>query len=46
MAWHIANGHRSEAVRIYERCERALSRDLDTEPEEQTRKVYRRIIGG
>jgi DNA-binding SARP family transcriptional activator len=46
MAWHLANGHRSEAVRVYERCERALSRDLDTEPEEQTRKVYRRIIGG
>jgi DNA-binding SARP family transcriptional activator len=46
MAWHITNGHRSEAVRIYERCERALSRDMDMEPEEQTRKVYRRIIGG
>jgi ATP/maltotriose-dependent transcriptional regulator MalT/DNA-binding SARP family transcriptional activator len=46
MTWHIDNGHRSEAVRTYERCERALSRDMDMEPEEQTRKIYRRIIGG
>jgi DNA-binding SARP family transcriptional activator len=46
MTWHLANGHRSEAVRTYERCERALSRDMDMEPEEQTKKIYRRIIGG
>jgi ATP/maltotriose-dependent transcriptional regulator MalT len=46
MTWHITNGHRSEAVRMYERCERALSRDMDMEPEEQTRKLYRGIIGG
>jgi ATP/maltotriose-dependent transcriptional regulator MalT len=46
MTWHITNGHRSEAVRTYERCERALSRDMEMEPEEQTRKIYRRIIGG
>ena len=46
MSWHVANGHRSEAVRTYERCERALSRDLDMEPDEQTRKIFQRIIGG
>ena len=46
MSWHSTNGHRSEAVRMYERCERALSRDMDMEPDEQTRAIYRRIIGG
>jgi DNA-binding SARP family transcriptional activator len=46
MAWHLANGHRSDAVRTYERCERALSRDMEMEPEEQTKKIYRRVIGG
>jgi LuxR family transcriptional regulator, maltose regulon positive regulatory protein len=46
MTWHLANGRRSEAVRTYERCERALSRDMDMEPEDQTRKIFRRIIGG
>jgi len=46
MSWHVASGHRSEAVRTYERCERALSRDMEMEPEEQTRRIYRRIIGG
>jgi DNA-binding SARP family transcriptional activator len=39
----VSDGRRSEAVRTYERCERALSRDL--EPKEKTRKLYRSIIG-
>ncbi len=30
----------------YECCERSLSRELDLEPEERTRKIYRSIIGG
>ncbi len=46
MMRHLAAGRRSEAIRCYERCERALSRDLDLEPEEKTRKLYRNIIGG
>ncbi len=46
MQRHLAGGQRTEAIRIYERCERALSRDLDLEPEEKTRKLYRSIIGG
>ena len=37
---------RSDAVRTYERCERALSRELDLEPEEKTKRLYRSIIGG
>jgi ATP/maltotriose-dependent transcriptional regulator MalT/DNA-binding SARP family transcriptional activator len=42
----LSDGRRSEAIRVYERCERALSRELDLEPEEETRKIYRSIIGG
>ncbi len=46
MARYLAAGQRSAAIRCYERCERALSRDMDLEPEEKTRKLYRSIIGG
>lgn len=46
MIHHLSGGQRGEAIRTYERCERALSRDLDLEPEEKTRKLYRSIIGG
>ena len=46
MARHIAAGQRSEAVRIYERCELALRKELDIEPDDQTRRLYRSIIGG
>ncbi len=42
----VSDGRRNEAIRTYERCERALSRELDLEPEEETRKIYRDIIGG
>jgi DNA-binding SARP family transcriptional activator len=41
-----SEGRSSEAVRIYERHERTLRRDLDMEPEERTKKLYRNIIGG
>ena len=48
--WLMARYHsldrRSDAVRTYERCERALSRDMDLEPEEKTKRLYRSIIGG
>jgi len=46
MAWHLAAGQRSDAVRIYERCQLALRKELDIEPDDQTRMVYRSIIGG
>ncbi|HUJ18655.1 MAG TPA: BTAD domain-containing putative transcriptional regulator [Nitrospirota bacterium] len=46
MARYRASGQRTEAIRTYERCERALSRDLDLEPEERTKKLFRSIIGG
>ncbi len=42
----IAAGRRSEAIRVYERCELALRCELDIEPEEKTRKLYRSIIEG
>jgi LuxR family maltose regulon positive regulatory protein len=45
MAWHAAAGQRSDAVRLFERCQLALRKELDIEPDEQTRKVYRSIIG-
>ena len=46
MTRYHSDARRGEAIRTYERCERALSRDVDLEPEEQTKKLYRRIIGG
>lgn len=46
MTQYQSDARRGEAIRTYERCERAMSRDLDMEPDDQTKKLYRRIIGG
>ena len=46
MSRHAAAGQRGEAVRIYERCQLSLRQELDIEPDAQTRKMYRSIIGG
>jgi ATP/maltotriose-dependent transcriptional regulator MalT/DNA-binding SARP family transcriptional activator len=46
MTRYQSDARRGEAVRTYERCERAMSKDLDLEPEDRTKKLYRRIIGG
>jgi DNA-binding SARP family transcriptional activator len=46
MMRHVSDGRRNEAIRTYERHERALSRELDMVPDEQTRRLYRNIIGG
>lgn len=46
MAWHLAAGQRSDAVRLYERCQLALRKEMDIEPDDQTRRLYRSIIGG
>ena len=46
MSRHAAAGQRSDAVRIYERCQLSLRKELDIEPDAATRKVYRNIIGG
>jgi DNA-binding SARP family transcriptional activator len=45
MARYQSLGRRGEAVRAYERCERALSRDMDLEPDERTKRLYRSILG-
>ena len=46
MARHAADGQRNKAVRVYERHELAVRKELDIEPDERTRKLYRSIIGG
>jgi DNA-binding SARP family transcriptional activator len=46
MTRYVSDKQRGKAVRTYEQCERALSRDLDLEPGEQTQRLYRSIIGG
>jgi LuxR family maltose regulon positive regulatory protein len=46
MSHYLSVGNKNDALRIYERCQLALSRRLDTDPEEQTTKLYRSIIGG
>ena len=45
MQRYVAGGQRTEAIRTDERCERALTRDMDLEPEEKTKRLYRSIIG-
>jgi len=46
MQRYHSDARRGEAIRTYERCERAMNKDLDLEPDEQTKQLYRRIIGG
>ena len=46
MTRYHSDARRGEAIRTYERCERAMNRELDLEPDEKTKKLYRRIIGG
>lgn len=41
----ITDGRRGEAIRTYERCQLALRRELDIEPDEKTRRLFRSIIG-
>jgi len=45
MARYLSDNRRNDAIRTYEQCERALAQDMDLEPEEKTRKLYRSIIG-
>lgn len=46
MSHYLSSGNKNEALRIYERCQLALRRRLEAEPEEQTTNFYRSIIGG
>ncbi len=46
MTRYQSDAQRGKAIRTYERCERAMNRDLDLEPDDQTKQLYRRIIGG
>jgi DNA-binding SARP family transcriptional activator len=46
MSHHLSCGNKNDALRLYERCQLALRKSLDAEPEEQTTKLYRSIIGG
>lgn len=46
MAWYLATGRRGEALRVYERCQRALNLELDVGPDARTHALYRSIIGG
>jgi LuxR family maltose regulon positive regulatory protein len=44
MRWFASEDRRKDAVRIYERCELAMNKDLDLEPGDETKKIYRNII--
>jgi DNA-binding SARP family transcriptional activator len=44
MALYAETGRRSGALRQYEQCVEVLSRELDTEPEAETRELYRQLI--
>jgi DNA-binding SARP family transcriptional activator len=46
MTRYLSLGRRGDAVRAYERCERALVTEMELEPEEKTKKLYRSILGG
>jgi DNA-binding SARP family transcriptional activator/tetratricopeptide (TPR) repeat protein len=45
MQLYADSGRRSAALRQYEDCVDLLSRELQTEPETETRELYRRLIG-
>jgi len=44
MTRYLSAGLRGEAIRTYERCERALSRELDLEPEVKTKTLFRNVL--
>jgi DNA-binding SARP family transcriptional activator len=44
MRLYMRVGRRGAALRQYQECARTLERELDTEPEEQTRRLYREIL--
>ncbi len=46
MTRYQSEGRRNDAIRSYERCELALKRELELEPEKRTKQIYRSIIGG
>jgi ATP/maltotriose-dependent transcriptional regulator MalT/DNA-binding SARP family transcriptional activator len=46
MMRYQSEGRRNDAIRSYERCELALRRNLELEPEKRTKQIYRSIIGG
>jgi LuxR family maltose regulon positive regulatory protein len=46
MMRYQSEGRRNDAIRSYERCELALQRDLELEPEKTTKQLYRSILGG
>jgi len=43
---YLPEGRRSDAIRTFKQGERALSRHLDLDPEQQTKELYRSILGG
>jgi DNA-binding SARP family transcriptional activator len=43
MTLYARRGLRSEALKTYEACRKALARDLDTEPDEVTTAIFRKI---
>jgi LuxR family transcriptional regulator, maltose regulon positive regulatory protein len=45
MSLHGVRGNRSAALKVYEECRRRLDAELDTEPDEVTEAIYRKIAG-
>ncbi len=46
MSHYHTTGQRGAAIRTYERCQLALRRNLEAEPEAETNRMYRNMIGG
>lgn len=46
MRLHATSGNRSQALRQYQACCEALRRELDAEPEEETRQLYEEVVAG
>ena len=46
MSHYHTTGQRGTAIRTFERCQLSLRRSLETEPEAETNRLYRNIIGG
>lgn len=45
MVLYSNTGKRTQALKIYERCRKALQKELDVEPDHVTVALYEKIVG-
>lgn len=45
MLLYSGKGKRNEALRVYEACKKALKKELDSQPDQVTVSLYKKIMG-